>query len=164
MKTIIVMRHAKAESESRTYNDFDRKLNKKGIVAAQNCSKTLLEMNIKPDIIISSPALRALGTAEILARKFKVTHNLITKNYLFNRLYNFNEIIEDIIDTDNHSNIAAVIGHNPSISHLLKQIDINSDDTLSTSSIVVFDFDASTWQDVLSANCNRRCRIDKEDN
>jgi len=162
MKTIIVMRHAKAETESPTDNDFDRRLKKKGIVAAQFISKTFAEMKIKPDVIVTSLVVRALSTAQIIAEHFGLQNKMLTKNYLYNRLYTFKEIVEDLIIFQNESDTVIIVGHNPSISYLLQQIDSKSNDVLATSSAVVFDFEATNWKELHTSKCVRRCRIDKE--
>jgi len=156
------MRHAKAETEAPSYNDFDRRLKKKGIVAAKKISNILSEMKIEPDFIVSSPVVRALSTAQILAEHFGLQQKMITKNYLYNRLYTFKEIVEEIMKTTIESNTVLVVGHNPSISDLLQQIDSKSNDVLATSSAVVFDFETTNWGELHSSNCIRRCRIDKE--
>jgi phosphohistidine phosphatase len=162
MKTILVMRHAKAETESPTDNDFDRRLKKKGIVAAQYISESLSDIRIVPDIIITSPVIRALSTAHILAEHFGLQQKMLIKNYLYSRLYTFKEIVEDIISFQNESDTVIIIGHNPGISYLLQQIDSKSNDVLTTSSAVVFDFEATNWSELHTAKCVRRCRIDKE--
>lgn len=156
------MRHAKAESKSPTDNDYDRLLNKKGKIAAQNVAKKLSDMLIKPDLIVTSPVIRAIGTAEIIAEAFDIKQNILLKSYLYSRLYTFKEIVEDIIDNNQELNTVIVIGHNPGISYLLNQINSKSNDVLPTSCAVVFDFDVTSWNDVTSTNSIRRCTIDKD--
>lgn len=156
------MRHAKAESKSPTDNDYDRKLNKKGKIAAQNIANKLSEINIKPDLIVTSPVHRAIGTAEILAEAFDIKQNIVLKSYLYNRLYTFKEIVDDVISSNNESNTVIIVGHNPSISYLLNQINSKSNDVLPTSCAVVFDFEATSWNEVTSINSIRRCTIDKD--
>jgi len=156
------MRHSKAEIDSPTDNDFDRRLKKKGIVAAKYISKTLATMKIVPDFIVTSPVVRALSTAQVVAEHFGIQQKMLIKNYLYNRLYTFKEIVEDIQSFQNESSSVIIIAHNPGVSYLLQEIDSKSNDVLATSSTVVFDFDTTNWNELLSSACVRRCKIDKE--
>lgn len=155
------MRHAKAEKDSHSDNDFNRRLKAKGIIAAQFISKTIADMKIKPDLIVTSPVVRTLSTAQILSEHFGLQQKILTKNYLYNRLYTFNEIVDDIIAFQNESDTVIIIGHNPEISYLLNEIDSNSNDVLATSSAVVFDFETTNWSELHTSECVRRCRIDR---
>jgi phosphohistidine phosphatase len=58
MKTIVFMRHAKAEVIKLEKSDFDRKLTDKGKIDAQNAAKSLLKDIHKIDLIITSSAKR----------------------------------------------------------------------------------------------------------
>jgi len=163
MKTIIVMRHAKADTESTTGNDFDRKLLKKGIVAAQSVAKKFQELGIVPDLIITSPVIRAKSTAEIISDYFELKDSTLIKSYLYNRLYTFSEIVDDIISFRNDSKIVLIVGHNPTLSYLMQQIHKPTNETLRTSSGVVFNFDTDNWSDVLTTECKRTFSFERED-
>lgn len=162
MKTIIVMRHAKADSKSPTDNDYDRKLKKKGVIAAGNVAKKISEIKTIPDLIISSPVVRAVSTAEIMAQILDLQQNIILRNYLYNRLYTFKEIVEDIFMNNAEAKTVIVIGHNPGVSYLLNQINSKCNDILPTSCAVVFDFEVSNWNEVTPEKSIRRCTIDKD--
>lgn len=163
MKTVIVMRHSKAENDSPTGNDFDRVLRKKGKVAAQFTAKKLNELELKPNLIITSPVVRAKSTAQIIAEFFHINQKILPLNYLYNRLYTFKEIVDDVVNYDVESNTIIIIGHNPTISYLLQQINTSSNELLRTSSAVVFDFDVDNWSEVNASNSVRRYFIDRED-
>jgi phosphohistidine phosphatase len=163
MKTIIVMRHAKAESESPTDNDFDRRLKKKGILAAKNFAEKIYHLGVVPQLIITSPVVRALSTAEILAEYHGLKEKMLLKNYLYNRLYSFEEIIKDIDTFYTNSNTALIVGHNPTISYLLQQINASTNELLGTSEAVVFDFDVDKWNEVNTKNSVKRCFIYRKD-
>ena len=163
MKTIIVMRHAKAENNSPTDNDFDRRLHKKGKLAAHDTAKKYKELKLMPDLIITSPVVRAMSTAEILADFFGLKNAILSLNYLYQRLYTFSEIVNDASITKSDSNTILIVGHNPTISYLLQQINSDSNELLRTSSAVVFDFDVDNWSEVNASNSVRRCIIDRED-
>ena len=71
MKTILLMRHAKAEPGVPGQKDFDRPLAERGHEDALRMGRTLAKLGDIPDAIVSSPAPRAKQTAEGAARGMK---------------------------------------------------------------------------------------------
>jgi phosphohistidine phosphatase len=60
------LRHADAEDSAPS--DFERKLTPKGIGQADKVGKFLLRHGIEPEVILSSPVVRAKHTAESVAK------------------------------------------------------------------------------------------------
>jgi phosphohistidine phosphatase len=71
MKTILLMRHAKAVVGVPGQADFDRELAPRGNDDAVRMGRAIAKMGGVPDAIVSSPAARAKGTAEGAARAMK---------------------------------------------------------------------------------------------
>lgn len=71
MKTILLMRHAKAEPGVPGQKDFDRPLAERGNLDSQRMGRALARLGDVPDAIVSSPATRAKQTAEGAARAMK---------------------------------------------------------------------------------------------
>jgi len=69
MKTLFLIRHAKSSWEYTALPDKDRPLNDRGKRDAPKMGKRLAKRDVKPDLILSSPARRALTTAEFIAKK-----------------------------------------------------------------------------------------------
>ena len=67
MKTLFLVRHAKSNRDDPALADRDRPLAERGRKDAPEMGKRLARHDVKPDLIVSSPALRALTTAEIAA-------------------------------------------------------------------------------------------------
>ena len=65
MKTLFLIRHAKSSWEYTALPDKDRPLNDRGKRDAPKMGKRLAKRDVTPDLILSSPARRALTTAEI---------------------------------------------------------------------------------------------------
>ena len=63
--TIGFLRHAEAENASGA--DFDRKLTPKGLEQAEKAARFCLRNHLLPDLIITSPVMRARQTAVIVA-------------------------------------------------------------------------------------------------
>jgi phosphohistidine phosphatase len=71
MKTILLMRHAKAEPGVPGQKDFDRPLADRGHEDALRMGRALAKSGDIPDAIVSSPAMRAKQTADDAARGMK---------------------------------------------------------------------------------------------
>ena len=69
MKTLFLIRHAKSSWDDTALADKDRPLNDRGKRDAPKMGKRLADRDVNPDLILSSPAMRALTTAEIIAKK-----------------------------------------------------------------------------------------------
>jgi phosphohistidine phosphatase len=68
MKTILVLRHAKSDWSDPYRADFDRPLAKRGLKDAPRMGEVLSLFQCVPDRILSSPALRARQTADLVAK------------------------------------------------------------------------------------------------
>jgi len=67
MKTILLLRHAKSDWGDPELTDFDRPLAKRGQKDAPLMGEVVKQFDHVPDLILSSPALRAKETAELVA-------------------------------------------------------------------------------------------------
>jgi phosphohistidine phosphatase len=65
---LFVLRHAEAVSEAP--NDGERQLTEKGIKQAKAVGRFLSNLEMIPELILSSPLIRARETAEIVAAQF----------------------------------------------------------------------------------------------
>ena len=68
MKRLYIVRHAKSSWKT-DLNDFNRPLNKRGKKSAPDMGERLKKLKVMPDLILSSPALRAITTAVIIAAR-----------------------------------------------------------------------------------------------
>src|SRR6478735_7572769 len=71
MKQLIIVRHAKSSWDNPLLADFDRPLNKRGETDAPRMGKRIKERKIIPDLVISSPAERALSTCKVFCNAFQ---------------------------------------------------------------------------------------------
>ena len=66
MAKLILLRHAKSSWKDPVLNDFDRPLNLRGKNDANKIGNRLLELNIIPNLILSSSSKRTKETVSIL--------------------------------------------------------------------------------------------------
>jgi len=69
---VYIMRHGPAEDESASGRDFDRALTPAGRERVMSVARTLVDADEAPVSIVSSPLVRALQTAEIVAATTKL--------------------------------------------------------------------------------------------
>ena len=149
MKKLFLIRHAQAINSSHILDDYDRTITKNGINDIDFLSQYLLNSSIKPDLIISSSAIRAISTANILAKNIKYDKNIVQNQYIYEGYVNtLQEIIEYI---DDSNNIVFFIGHNPGI-NLLAYTLCNFKEQMNTSSLVEIEFDCDFWMNISSTN------------
>ena len=65
MKQLFLLRHAKSSWDDPALSDFERPLNRRGREAAPFMGELIAKKMITPEIVISSPAVRARQTAEL---------------------------------------------------------------------------------------------------
>ena len=81
MKRIYFIRHAEAQSGNGS--DFERTLSYAGELCAIKLGEKLRSLGLAPDLIITSPAIRALRTAQIIANALDVTKRVVPLRELY---------------------------------------------------------------------------------
>jgi len=149
MKKLVIIRHAKSDWEDTKIDDFDRPLNTRGLIDAPCMGKVLKAKGLVPDSIISSPALRARTTAELIAKELGYTKNITPNQYIYEAYVNMLiEIVNSLLDTDE---IVFLVGHNPGVSALAYML-CDLKENIPTSATVEIDFDCDSWMDVSKEN------------
>jgi len=116
MKKLYMIRHAKSSWSDMSLDDFDRLLNKRGRENAKLMGERLKERGVTPDIIISSPALRAKTTAKVIAKKIGYIKDILFKDEIYEaEPETLHRILTKI---DNKHNSAFMFGHNPGFNML----------------------------------------------
>lgn len=70
MDRLILLRHGRAEPDSKTGDDFDRTLTRGGVRQAAAAGASLADMGFQPDVALVSPAVRAMQTWEAASGAF----------------------------------------------------------------------------------------------
>ncbi|MDL2405676.1 histidine phosphatase family protein [Rhizobium calliandrae] len=116
---IYLLRHAKALRPAPGQKDFDRALSDEGFAAAEIVAEKAVDKDYKPDLVISSTALRCRQTAEAIRRamgpstEFRYVDELYdatTDGYL------------EIISSQVSEGSVMLVGHNPTIEATLEAL------------------------------------------
>lgn len=70
MDRLILLRHGKADPDSETGDDFDRRLTPRGVAESAAMGQRLADMGFNPDVAVVSTAARARGTWEAASSAF----------------------------------------------------------------------------------------------
>ncbi len=145
MKTLCIIRHAKSDWKDPALNDFERPLNKRGKKNAPLMGKLLSSAHLFPDIILSSPAVRARMTAEMIAEKVGYDADAIVYDealYLADR-----SDIERVLKNVSPSyNAVFIVGHNPGLTLFAEYISGYSIGNIPTCGIVTVSLKEESWQ------------------
>jgi phosphohistidine phosphatase len=154
-KTIVVLRHAKAQSAHFSERDFDRVLTATGIEDAATIGAFLAENNAVPDLIVASAAKRTSQTASIIAQKCGVSpHHIVAETKLYNARPSVYE--EIIFNTDNSVNTLMLVGHNPGVTAFINSIapaQFRTED-LPPCGVVAATINTDDWSDFSTAEKN----------
>lgn len=149
MKTLYLVRHAKASRDDPALPDRERPLDERGLHDAAKMGKRLAKHHAKPDLIVSSPALRALKTAQLVAGEigYPRKHVLVEDLLYAARVA---DLLAVIHDTDAKIDRLMLCGHNPEFSELASRL-AGEQVELSTCAVAVFVYDGKSWADVGAA-------------
>ena len=143
MKTLLLVRHAKSSRDDTAIPDKDRPLNDRGKRDAPKMGERLSKRDLKPDLILSSPARRALRTAEIIAKKLDYRLKDIVVD---DRLYagEADDLIRVIHKLGDKLERVMMFGHNPELTELAHRLS-SKITHMPTCAIAEFTFDAKSW-------------------
>jgi phosphohistidine phosphatase len=145
------MRHAKSDWKNSVLKDFDRPLNERGKDSIEIMSKALKKQNICPDIILSSPALRAKITAKGIGQGINYNKAIVyEKDFYFS---NLSSVIDIIKKTNNKNNNLMIFGHDPMWSELVYRFSGKNID-MPTCSICGISFEIDSWNDIVKQQGN----------
>lgn len=145
MKQVVLVRHAKSVPYGYD-DDFNRPLSDRGESEAALLSNQLRSEKIVPDMIVSSPAKRALETAGIFAENLAYPKNKIKHNEDIYHGITTHDFIEMLKKLPEEINSVFVFGHNPTIYYLANNLVKFFNDDMPTCSTVGIQFKIDKWE------------------
>ncbi len=144
MKTLILVRHAKAEHGSPSLDDFDRPLNHRGKHDASAMAKRFKETGVRVDALISSPAVRALSTAEDFAMEINLPIQTDERIYEAG----LRDLLAVVRELDDRHSSVMLAGHNPGMSDLLHYLAGGNCVNLPTAAVAVIELPQESWRNI----------------
>lgn len=152
-KILYLVRHAKSSWSDPSLDDRDRPLNQRGQSSAPDVGRRLAAEGHRPDLIISSPAKRALSTAKLIARELKYSDaKIVTDESLyFSGTGSMLKLLEKL---DDRYQKVMIVGHNPALTSLLNILCETTIDNMPTCATAVLGFDMQSWSELHIAESN----------
>lgn len=154
MKTLVLVRHAKSSWKDDSLADRDRPLNKRGKRDAPGMARRLADLVGGPDLIVSSPARRALTTARVVAEAVGYPVDAIRVD---ERIYQATpaDILEVIRGLEDGIDRVFLFGHNPGLTELVNELSEPAVDNVPTCGVVDLRLVAGRWADISPTNVRR---------
>ncbi|MES2654664.1 MAG: histidine phosphatase family protein [Bacteroidota bacterium] len=145
MKTLILMRHAKAETIELGMRDFDRKLAEKGKVDADAIAKLLKKKIPAIDLLITSLAKRTYKTAKIVAENYAYDKaDIVPLSELYEAAVD--EYLKVIRNIDDSKNTVIIVGHNPTIGAMSSILSGSKILNFKPGAVAAFNLSIDTWK------------------
>jgi phosphohistidine phosphatase len=144
MKTLTIFRHAKSSWNNPELPDHDRPLNRRGNHDAPVMGERLVAAGIRPSLIVSSSAARAMATARLVARAIGYPVEFLHKEPA---LYHAgpNRIFDVIAAQDGGFNNLMIVGHNPGFTDFANVLVPGLTDNIPTAGFVSVQVDSDDW-------------------
>ena len=162
MKQIFIIRHSKASETSPDNTDFGRCLAPYGVDKATRISAVLSKSIEQVDLMLSSPACRALETAQIFARTLNYPEAKILAR---EKLYHFGGVeyaLDIISEVDDSVDTLMIFGHNPTFNALAWHLCPDFRDTMPTSAVVGLDLNIRSWRKINKAKGKLKSYLTKK--
>jgi len=140
---LLIMRHAKSDWGAGLSSDFERPLAPRGTKAAKRMGKYLTKIEAIPDLILSSPAVRARTTAELANRagRWNVPMDVVPSFYGGSCA----DVIEAIRTAGGSAERILVAGHEPTWSDLVSVLTGGSSVSMPTAAVACIGCNGSSW-------------------
>ena len=149
MKTLLLVRHAKSDWSHHGLDDHERPLNRRGKRDAPEMGRRLAERGVAPDVILSSDAVRARTTAELIAEAIGFGASRVITD---ERLYaaSADEVLRVVGELDGDLSVAIVVGHNPEMASLAHRFSEEIHE-MPTCAVAEYEFEVDAWYELEDA-------------
>jgi phosphohistidine phosphatase len=148
VKYLYLVRHGRADGSDPGIVDAERPLDRRGVHEVGEMGRRLVDLELSPDTVLVSPALRARQSAEILARTLELPSERL---HCLRNLYlaSATDLLAAVRGLAPQIEHAMVVGHNPGLTELARSL--APDATLAdfeTGAVCTLVFDTSSWSEV----------------
>jgi len=142
---LILVRHAKSSWSNPSLTDFDRPLNKRGVLNAPVMGQRIRDYGIHLDTIITSTAERTQETSNLIAKEINFELEDID---LESDLYHASrEVFINILSKQPDRNIL-IVGHNPGIQDFSNWLSCEPTVNFPTCGVIHISFNLDNWTEI----------------
>lgn len=143
MKRLLVLRHAKSSWKDQNLADFERPLNKRGKKDAPRMGQLLTDLDLVPDLIITSAAVRARQTADAVAFNSGYEAEIEATRELYMAMPD--DYVEMLNQVPDSNTLVMVVGHNPGVEDLVHDLS-DQWERMPTAALAFIELDVDSWQ------------------
>jgi len=156
MKTLLLLRHAKASRDDPGPPDHDRPLKPSGKKNAKQIGGLLREGHLVPSLIVSSTALRARKTASKVAKQLGYPRAIeLTDRLYLSSPRDHLEVVRSLPDAEN---TVLLVGHNPGISQFASEL-TDTQTELSTAELAQIELPIKHWADLTKSGAGKFIKL-----
>ena len=143
-RKLLIIRHGKSSWDHEGLDDIDRPLAERGIRNAGDMAERLMALKLVPQLILSSPASRALNTALIMLKSWGAGPESLQIHDPLYMAYP-SEIEQVVSGVSAEIRNLAIFGHNPSFTLYANQFMELPLENLPTAGVVVVTLESENW-------------------
>jgi len=141
-RRLTILRHGKAAFFDGSGDDFSRPLTQRGIDDVTAAAKRLLANGLSVELVVSSPAARAIATAKLAAGVLGV-ESIATDPIVYDG--NEEDILTAVRAFPDDCKSVLLVGHNPTLSELASFLLPEGGISLPAAGAVSLDFECESW-------------------
>ena len=143
MKSLYILRHAKSSWDDPAQSDFDRPLNERGLSAAPFMGEVMARRGLRPELIVSSPAKRAMQTAGLV----KDAAGLSVPIRYDKRVYEASPLMLHTVlaQISEPNGSVLLVGHNPGMEGLIRYL-TGEIHPMPTAALAAVSLDIDRWE------------------
>ena len=145
MKRLLILRHAKSSWANSSISDWQRPLNDRGRRDAPRAGQWLRAHSRVPDLIITSDAVRARTTAELVGTAAGYARDIIVEPSLY--LARPEDVIALLKEVKEPAATVLIVGHNPGLEDLIAMLS-GEPLGLKTTALVDLSMAIDRWSDI----------------
>lgn len=162
MRTLFLVRHAKSSWGNPGLRDFNRPLNERGLHEAPQMAKLLVKQGIRPDLLVSSPAKRALTTALFFAEAFGIPDEAVQREPDIYEA-DVRDILRIVSSLPAEAQTVLLFGHNNTLTDVANLFTEDFIENVPTCGVVRIESSASSWKEFYEGNSEvKTCFFPKE--
>lgn len=147
-RTLVIIRHAKADRNLPWPSDFARPLTERGLADAGLVAQKLNALGMKPDAVVSSPAVRAISTAALVCGHMGFdAKGIVPEPAIYEA--SLNALLSVVKKLPDQALTVFLFGHNPGFTNLANRLQDLPLHNLPTCGTVAIEMEAQTWAEAI---------------
>ncbi|MGD9563980.1 MAG: histidine phosphatase family protein [Pyrinomonadaceae bacterium] len=142
MKRLYLLRHAESDWGDSAVDDFDRRLTDRGVRTVLFMGALMDGRGLSPDVIVSSPAKRAMQTAEMVLDASGFDRSIDYDERIYEA--GVSTLLNVITGLPDEDGSALIVGHNPGMEGIIHSL-TGAVQPMPTGAIAVISLDVARW-------------------